>query len=92
MSIRRTLQAAIVAVSLGLTFTPVFTSEAQMGGDPARAPAVAGDTTRTMATGSEDRRGPSYGWLGLLGLVGLAGLYRQTREDGALNRNTAAAR
>jgi MYXO-CTERM domain-containing protein len=91
MSIRRSVQAAIIAVSLGLTFTPMFSSEAQMAGEPNR-PAVAGDTVATRDSLMDHDRGPNYGWLGLLGLVGLAGLFRQNRDDGVLNHNTANAR
>jgi hypothetical protein len=86
MSLRRTLQVGIVALSLGGAFAPMLSSEAQVTGG-------AGDagTARGTAT-TDDRGGPDFGWIGILGLAGLAGLMGNKREDRSLNRTAAQTR
>ena len=86
MSLRRTLQVGIVALSVGGAVAPML-SNAQVNGG-------AGDAgTRTTTTNTDDRRGMDFGWIGILGLGGLAGLMGNKREDrSALNRTAAQTR
>jgi hypothetical protein len=84
MSLRRTLQVGIVALSVGGAFAPMLTNAQVTGG--------AGDAGRTTAT-ADDRGGTDFGWIGILGLAGLAGLMGNKREDRtAMNRTAAQTR
>jgi MYXO-CTERM domain-containing protein len=68
------LTVPTVAISLVLTFAPVFAQDA------ATAPATSDDVGRT-AVATDDDDSPDLGWLGLLGLIGLGGLMRRDRND-----------
>lgn len=81
MSIRRTFQIGIVALSLAGAFAPMLSSsDAQVTGGAGDATVVRGTADTT------DRHRPDFGWLGVLGLVGLAGLMGNKREDHRLTR------
>ncbi len=89
MSLRRTFQIGVVALSLGGAFAPML-SNAQVTGGAGDAGAGRAPATTTAA---DDRRGPDFGWIGILGLAGLAGLMGNKREDrSTLNRTATQPR
>ena len=82
MSKKLLLVVPTVALSLILTFAPVFAQDT--------ATATAEEGVRTAIATDDDNR-PDFGWLGLLGLVGLGGLMHRDRnvhrhDDRAVNR------
>jgi hypothetical protein len=88
MSLRRTFQIGVVALSLGGAFAPML-SNAQVTGGAGDA----GTGRGAASTTTDDRRGPDFGWIGILGLAGLAGLMGNKREDrSALNRTATQTR
>lgn len=79
MSRRLMIVVPTVALSLILTFAPVF-------GQDAGSRQGTTDADRSGVRAADDNR-PDWGWLGLVGLIGLGGLTRRDRGDRHTDRH-----